>query len=108
MTGSPKGELPVTFVGGAGGAGACAVSGPRVMPQGPLLDVGTGNSVTVPTGVILPISPVVKSVYQRLLSGPVVMNSGYLELSDRAIRSDSANLVSVTVVLSEPQIAIRP
>jgi hypothetical protein len=30
-------------------------SGPAVIPYGELLTVGTGNSVTTPAGVILPI-----------------------------------------------------
>src|SRR3954467_8889467 len=44
-------------------------SGPVVMASRKLLDVGTGNSVTAPARVILPILLVPCSVNQRLPSG---------------------------------------
>src|SRR5438034_1309319 len=54
-------------------------SGPAVIPSGPLLLVGIGNSVMVPLVVIRPIlfpAGLVCSVNQRLPSGPAVMPPG--------------------------------
>src|SRR5260370_8431521 len=50
-------------------------SGPVVIPHGPLLDAGRGNSVMVPLGVMRPILLLLpsSSVNQRLPSGPVVI-----------------------------------
>ena len=54
-------------------------SGPAVMLSTLLLAVGTGYSVMVPLGVILPILFPPASVNHRLPSGPAVMPVGSLE-----------------------------
>src|SRR5216683_2994624 len=51
-------------------------SGPTVMTVRPLAEVGTGNSVIVPLGVIRPIWFPMVSVNQRLPSGPAMMPIG--------------------------------
>ncbi len=53
-------------------------SGPAVMPTGPLLAVGVGNSVILPLVVMRPIRFVAFSVNHRLPSGPAVMPAGKL------------------------------
>src|SRR5258708_12855554 len=50
-----------------------APSGPLVMKAEVLSDVGSGNSLIVPVGVMRPILPLWSSVNQRLPSGPAVM-----------------------------------
>src|SRR5260221_8553300 len=55
-------------------------SGPLAIPSGWLLAIGTGNSVMVPVGVILPtlFALALLSVNQRLPSGPLAMLKGSL------------------------------
>src|SRR5258706_11976530 len=55
-----------------------APSGPAVMPLGPLLAVGIGNSVMPPAVVIRPILPLKYSVNHKAPSGPVAMEAGEL------------------------------
>src|SRR5437899_832499 len=51
-------------------------SGPLVIPDGKLLSVGRGNSVTFPSGVMRPMLSPLDSVNQRLPSGPGVIPCG--------------------------------
>jgi hypothetical protein len=55
-----------------------APSGPAVMPYGPLLLVGIGNSVIVPAVVIRPILLLFNSVNHSAPSGPAVIIQGKL------------------------------
>ncbi len=50
-------------------------SGPNAIPEGDALESLTGNSVTMPSVVILPMTPVA-SANQSAPSGPVVMWRG--------------------------------
>src|SRR5688500_10235960 len=70
-------------------------SGPRVMPQGKLLGSLSVYSVKEPEVVVVPILPAA-SVYQRLESGPVMIQMG----------SASEEVVGNSVIT--PDVVIRP
>ena len=70
-------NIPILFPGFS--VNQMLPSGPVAMPSGPEVELGTGNSVTTPPGVILPIAApliAVCSVNQRLPSGPWVIVPG--------------------------------
>ena len=90
-------------------------SGPTVSAPASLPDLGRGNSVTAPEGVIRPIAP--PSGNQRLPSGPTASACGDTdrvegELGDGARRCDPADRASCIVirvrdkVLGEPEVAV--
>ena len=89
-------------------------SGPVVIPAGPLLAVGMGNSVMAcVVGLIIPIWLAPDSVNQRLPSGPAVIPVGIAvgrgdgELGDGVRRRvDHPDLVGTG--LGEPEIAVGP
>src|SRR5260370_13660685 len=76
-----------------------APSGPVVMKAEVLSDVGSGNSLIVPVGVMRPILP--GSVNQRLPSGPAVMSS-------EELLGGSGNSLIVPVGVMRPILPLSP
>lgn len=68
-------------------------SRPRVIPNGPLLGVGTGISLINPAVVLLPILLPLNSVNQRLPSGPAVMPAGLFPDGIRNSQMDPAVVI---------------
>ncbi len=84
-------------------------SGPAVMPTGPLLAVGVGNSVILPLVVMRPIRFVAFSVNHRLPSGPAVMPKGPLLAVgvENSVMVPAAAQAGALLRLSRPTQAIK-